>query len=649
MIRFTLAFFTTLASLPSFAQTEFYRDYDWQSSPKIHTVSGDDQKFPGVVITSDKSVEIVQGATETSMFTTQHYIVHVNSDAGIEKYNKVLVPFPPGGQLVALKVRSVAPDGRVTEFQKENLKELQNGKGFGNAKIFAIEGLTVGGELEYLYTYKSRASSFGMEILQREVPVKDASFVLISPKQLSWRFQSYNTLVAPTETAVDNTRSLFQLHLLDIPALVEEPYSAYKANLLRVEYKAVRKGKLGELVDWAPVAKLFLNLAPDEKGDKKIASLIRDLDLGKKTEQEKIIAVENYIKTNFTIKIGRGESYEDLRTIVSQHVGNDRGLVKLFMSCFNELGVHYQVVLANNRFEGRIDSTFATLFHVNRVLLYFPRYKQFLCPQANFLRLGAAPDEASNGLFIDVNVSGSGATLIGNCRVHDIEPLDYTLTTTRVQARISLQNDRAGASVEQENDYGGYAAFRIRGLLSTVQQDKEQELLTTLTLSGIDNPTLVKRTVEGKELSLSANPENEVVIRSTYTSPALVEKAGEDYIISIGKLIGRQRELYQETSRQTSIEMPSNTIQRRELRLVIPPHYQLIGIDKLTLSAVGADNGDEIVKFESSGVVKDDELIVTVTEFYKIPSLPRKLYDPFRSVVNAAADFNKVVVVLSPE
>jgi hypothetical protein len=41
-------------------------------------------------------------------------------------------------------------------------------------------------------------------------------------------------------------------------------------------------------------------------------------------------------------------------------------------------------------------------------------------------------------------------------------------------------------------------------------------------------------------------------------------------------------------------------------------------------------------------------LIIKVNEVYKVLFLKKEKYNDFRSVVNSAADFNKLVVVLSP-
>ncbi len=50
--------------------------------------------------------------------------------------------------------------------------------------------------------------------------------------------------------------------------------------------------------------------------------------------------------------------------------------------------------------------------------------------------------------------------------------------------------------------------------------------------------------------------------------------------------------------------------------------------------------------FKSDYTLKDDLLEVRVEEFYKQIYAPLSRYEDFRKVVNAAADFNKITLVL---
>ena len=53
--------------------------------------------------------------------------------------------------------------------------------------------------------------------------------------------------------------------------------------------------------------------------------------------------------------------------------------------------------------------------------------------------------------------------------------------------------------------------------------------------------------------------------------------------------------------------------------------------------------------FVSDFIIEKDKVIITDKEYYRNISLPKEDYENFRQVINAAADFNKVVLVFEKE
>jgi hypothetical protein len=91
-----------------------------------------------------------------------------------------------------LKARSINKDGRVVNFDISNIKELKDEE-TGNAfRIFAIEGVEQGSEIEYYYVLKKYARLYDRIFMQYEAPVKESSFNLTITKHLAFYFQSYN-------------------------------------------------------------------------------------------------------------------------------------------------------------------------------------------------------------------------------------------------------------------------------------------------------------------------------------------------------------------------------------------------------------------------------------------------------------------------
>ncbi len=60
-------------------------------------------------------------------------------------------------------------------------------------------------------------------------------------------------------------------------------------------------------------------------------------------------------------------------------------------------------------------------------------------------------------------------------------------------------------------------------------------------------------------------------------------------------------------------------------------------------------DGDTIAQFLCSYKLIDSSLQVNIDEFYGKINIDKKHYLPYRKVVNAAADFNKKVLILAQE
>jgi hypothetical protein len=57
-------------------------------------------------------------------------------------------------------------------------------------------------------------------------------------------------------------------------------------------------------------------------------------------------------------------------------------------------------------------------------------------------------------------------------------------------------------------------------------------------------------------------------------------------------------------------------------------------------------DGKEVIAFKSTYTYENNILKISNVEYYNVMNLPLEQYEAFKNVVNAAADFNKIVLVL---
>jgi hypothetical protein len=82
----------------------------------------------------------------------------------------------------------------------------------------------------------------------------------------------------------------------------------------------------------------------------------------------------------------------------------------------------------------------------------------------------------------------------------------------------------------------------------------------------------------------------------------------------------------------------------RVIRFTVPDGYKVTNLDVLNIDVFHEDKGERTMQFKSKYEVKGNEVVVTINEDYRRVIYEKELYEPFRKVINASADFNKIVV-----
>jgi len=122
-------------------------------------------------------------------------------------------------------------------------------------------------------------------------------------------------------------------------------------------------------------------------------------------------------------------------------------------------------------------------------------------------------------------------------------------------------------------------------------------------------------------------------------------KIGDIYLFKVGMVIGPQSELYSEEKRVSDAENESNHGYTRVIVFEIPEGYKATNLEALNMNVACIDsNGTRSAEFISSYKIEGNKITVTVEENYKKVIYPLAQFEDFRKVINAAADFNKIVV-----
>src|SRR5688572_28689171 len=178
-----------------------FTPYDWEADRTRTKLSTEEQNISELVLKNHTQYDYVLEDNDFIMYSTIHRIILVNNNEAIQKHNRIVIPMINTLDLVEIKARSINKDGKVVRFDKNNIKELKDEESGNAYRIFAIEGIELGSEVEYYFIRKMRSSLFQRAVMQMDVPVKTSSFTLTCPKHLKFDFKSYFNFPAVKEEA----------------------------------------------------------------------------------------------------------------------------------------------------------------------------------------------------------------------------------------------------------------------------------------------------------------------------------------------------------------------------------------------------------------------------------------------------------------
>jgi len=643
---------TAYCLLPTFSKAQNFeqKNYDWQVNPTSYSLSAWEQKESYIILKDKTIIEYIFDENDNLVvYETKHKIVKVNDDRAIESFNKVYIGISDVLDILNIKARSVTKQGKVTEVDKSNIKEIENLENYGSYKIFAIEGIEKGSEVEYLYTLKKLVSWFGTVTFQTKAIVHNAELDIISPENIIFIAKGYNHCPPLTDTII-NSKRYIKVAIDSIPALEEEKYAAWYANLMRVEFKFSHNTNTGnaELLTWTNAAKNHYAMVyeSDKKTKKKLLKILNALGLKGLSEEEKIKKIENYVKTNYVQKNIAGYEFENIGDIINNKSANNRGILKLLAMLYKVQNIDHHLVLACNRFNTRFDKDFMSWNYLNYYLLYFPNQDKFLAPTQPSYRYGLIPYEwaFNDGLFISPITIGDYSAVIGV--VQNISGTDIDYNYDNLEIFIYFNDDLSIANIHLKRFMGGHTAMPIQPYYDYLPATNKSEIIQALVNLSNEDAQLTDVKVKNHNINISPL-EKPFIVEGNISVTTYLEKAGENYLFSIGKVIGEQVEMYQEKKRQNDVELNYPHKYLRDITFNIPDDYEVRGLEKLRFNiAFGEEEDKPSMGFISDYTINGTQIKLTINEFYKQISYPVEQFEDFRKVINAAADFNKVVLVL---
>ena len=316
----------------------------------------------------------------------------------------------------------------------------------------------------------------------------------------------------------------------------------------------------------------------------------------------------------------------------------------LYCTLLTQMGVEHQVVVNNDRTSAPLDPDFGNFFYLQDVDLYFPGLKKYLAPTDFDLRLGWIPGVNTDTYGLFIRNYDLGGTVTGVGKVQFVPAVPDSLNADDSYAQVVLNDDATSATIVAENRLSGYFAGGLQSYYSFLNDDQRKKLHEALLGYLIDNSTSDSVSVVNGDGALQGL--KPLLLRANVVTAKLCGTAGDKRLFNIGELLGPQTEMYTDNERKLPVSEDYERRFHREFQVLIPKGWSLVNGADLAMDQHLDVDGERLLQFISTWHMDGDTLKVNIDGNYRRCQLPVSQYEAYRKTVNAAADWNKLKLVL---
>jgi len=355
----------------------------------------------------------------------------------------------------------------------------------------------------------------------------------------------------------------------------------------------------------------------------------------------------------------------------------EEAFINHFMAFLKKNNINYDIIIGTGKFNGSIEDL---LIQKNVTILLKvnaenPVYLEFFTPFSN----------ADQFAFILENTKAYALQVSKGKKVVDSELITLPSTTAKDNlsttiSTISLTDEMASLKVKRNSSYFGhlkedeqssklkfydyvyedYQKYGTEPLIDKVSNKKRQEQYRNefdaliKKYKDIQKENLKKgiseefgfeiedNTLEVKNTGRFGSKEPLVYDEEFTIKNNLIKKAGENYVIEIGKILTSQVELKKkEKDRKNNVYMPFPRTIDNEIIFEIPSGYTVSGIEKLNKKVTSEAGG-----FTSTASLSGNKLVIKTSKTYTNYYEPNSNWDKISKFLDAAYQFSQEKILL---
>lgn len=633
------------------AQEYTFKNYDWDAKVSTAEIPDKYKNEVEVILNRNVKIEIASDGKDVVQYYLFHEKIYINSDDAIERNNRIYIPFNINESVIETKARVILSNGKIISLDKKDIKEeVDEEKGI-KFNYFAVTGMEKGAIIEKLYVLKEFPELDGKTIkVQDEYPILNVNFELIYPNFVKFITKSYNGLSEATiDTKRFENKEVLSLSEKEIPALHDdEKYANWNANLKMFRYKLYENYNNGakNIYNYKKFATTIyerFNEELDKKSQKAVDEFCASIPKSKDT-QEQVWNIENKIKK--TIPYNRYfDTKENLADVIKAKQANQSDILKLYLAVFKHFKIEANTVFTSNRYKDVFDSEFESYESLSEILFYFPSVNSYLCPTEIEFRTPLVPNYLTNQYGLFIKPKDVGGITMGTGESQFIQIPGTEITHDVMEITVDFTSDLQNPTIKSKMSFGGYSGMNFQPIKDFADPKQYKDILKEVA----ENYTQQKefKSIAAENDGLDFVGKKPFVLNVEYEGKDLVQKAGDNYLFSVGKIIGPQMEFYQENKRVLPVEIDYPHSYLRKIKIILPEGTTVKNLDKFNLNFKTNINGKDEAVFISNYNATKNEINVENVEYYKIMNYPLEKFDEYKAVINAAADFNKIVIILN--
>lgn len=612
-----------------FCQEEEVKNYTWADVPKFQEIPAEFQNYPAVVLKDYRLYDNRVGSYSYKAFVVKHSAIKILTEDGINNYNKVTINKKYVRDYRDLKARVIKPNGKIEELPKERIIEKDN----SDERQFVFEGVEKGDIIEYYYVIKDFPEFNGVEYFQRDIPVLDAKFQLNNIPNIA------TTYVFGYNGMVNVSKKKFNIYTgTNLPAYKNERNATILANIAKVFFYVDGD----DTYDYKSFYRSLNNYADGTNAKSMVKNFVAELKLDDTTIplDERLTKMDTYLKENIEID----EQYNYKKVFETKKI-SPRMVLYLYKDVLDYLKIPYQFMASTDKFDNKFDERNVIPATLSEILIYIPETKKYLSPFYYWMPYGPPNSVCINNNAVVFHKVDKKEIRYAFEKIKGVSMNDNINNT---QSEISVDDDMENITVKKKSTYTGYNSYYYRSAMKFIPEDKLKEFVKDINYDEVD-VDVKNFTIENKEYKYNYDAQKPF----TFNTEALVketwlENAGKNYVITLGKVLGKQTNLYQETERTYAIDLSFPKKYEHTINFTIPKGYAVSKLDNLLFHKEIKDADNNVIgKFASSAKIEGNILKISIEEFYDFTHLEKDKYNEYRDVTNAAYDFYKSSLILT--